>query len=207
MTMTEPHRVETERLVLRVWSVDDAPALDRLYVESHEHLAEAGMLERAAPPAAGTAATRIAAMLAAAERGERISYAAWDRASGALVGSVSLIARFGPGGREIGYWVHGGFVRRGLATEMAAAVTRVAFEVLRLPFVELRTGKSNAASVGVARALGYRLEATLPRRIPLPDGTTDDSLIFCLHADEFGASPSARRAIEVFARDGTPLSI
>src|SRR5512142_1429539 len=32
---------------------------------------------------------------------------------GALAGSAGLMARIGPGGLEIGYWVHAGHVRRG----------------------------------------------------------------------------------------------
>ena len=52
---------------------------------------------------------------------------------GALVGGIGLMTRIGPGGLEIGYWVHRAYTRRGLATTASAALVEQAF---RLPGVQ-----------------------------------------------------------------------
>lgn len=48
---------------------------------------------------------------------------------GAAVGSCGLHRRVGPGGLEIGYWIHPAVLRRGLATEAARLLTDAAFSV------------------------------------------------------------------------------
>lgn len=189
-------RIETERLLMRPWTLVDAPAMQRAHLESGEHLAMMGGPEAVRSPEWATA--RITSVLAARDRGERFPFAAWDRVSGELVGASGLIARYGPGGLEIGYWVHAAWIRRGIATEMAAALTRVAFEVGSVPFIEIRCSANNAGSAGVPRKLGYRLDATLPRRFPTPAGELEDVLIFSLHAEDYGASAAKAAPVSAF---------
>ena len=74
---------------------------------------------------------------------------------GLVVGSSGLHRRRGPGVLEIGYWVHHDHVRKGIATEIASAMTTAAFTVRGIDRVEIHHDKANIASAGIPRALGF----------------------------------------------------
>jgi len=74
---------------------------------------------------------------------------------GAIAGSAGLMARIGPGGLEIGYWVHRAFTRRGLATAASAALVEQAFRLPGVDRVEIVHDELNVASGGVPRKLGF----------------------------------------------------
>jgi RimJ/RimL family protein N-acetyltransferase len=73
-----------------------------------------------------------------------------------VVGGSGFHPRIGPGGLEIGYWVHQDFVRRGIATTTSRALTDLAFTRDGIDRVEIHHDKANVASGGVPRALGFR---------------------------------------------------
>ena len=54
---------------------------------------------------------------------------------------------------------------QGLATEVSAALTRVAFEIDQVDRVEIHCEPQNVRSAAVPRKLGYQHEATLARRL------------------------------------------
>lgn len=148
-----PDFVQTPRLVLRTWTVDDAEALDVAITESLEHL-------RPWMPWAGLEP------LAIEDRRRLITD--WDTGwregkdvvlgvffDDTVVGGSGLHRRIGPDGLEIGYWIHAAYVRRGFATEVTAALTDLAFTVDGIERVEVHHDKANAASEAVPRGLGY----------------------------------------------------
>src|SRR5204863_353260 len=74
------------------------------------------------------------------------------------------------GSLEIGYWVRSHLAGRGFATEAAAALTRVAFELCGTERVDIRCDPDNAASRAIPRKLGYTEDGTLRRRLHGPEG-------------------------------------
>ena len=74
---------------------------------------------------------------------------------GAIAGSCGLMARIGPGGLEIGYWVHRDYVRRGLATASSEALTEAAFGLPGVARVEIVHDELNRFSEAVPRKLGF----------------------------------------------------
>jgi RimJ/RimL family protein N-acetyltransferase len=72
-----------------------------------------------------------------------------------IAGSCGLMARIGPGGMEIGYWVHRDYVRRGLATASTAALTSAAFALPDIDRVEIVHDELNGPSEAVPRKLGF----------------------------------------------------
>jgi ribosomal-protein-serine acetyltransferase len=90
---------------------------------------------------------------------------------GALAGGVGLMARIGPGGLEIGYWVHQAYTRRGLATAAAAALVEQAFRLPGVERVEIVHDELNVASGGVPRKLGFTEVERRPLELPTPAGT------------------------------------
>ena len=138
-------------VTLRRWRRHDEEAALSAVVESQVHLrlwmpwAEAYTRENAA------------GFLAACEHdwdcGDAYNYAI--TMDGRVAGSCGLMARTGPGGLEIGYWVHQAYVRRGLATAAAAALTDAAFRLPGVDYVEIVHDELNDASAAVPRKLGF----------------------------------------------------
>lgn len=56
---------------------------------------------------------------------------------------------------DIGYWCRSSMQGRGYVTEMANALTRFAFEVLKMRKVTIHVDKKNMKSAAVAERLGY----------------------------------------------------
>jgi DNA-binding transcriptional LysR family regulator len=90
--------------------------------------------------------------------------AAVDRATGRGIGLVSLnyagegTAGLDPEEREIGWWLEPEAWGRGLGSEGAAALRDEAFQALEMPSIIARIQPPNAASIGVARALGMEFD-------------------------------------------------
>jgi ribosomal-protein-serine acetyltransferase len=161
-----PERIEGEGILLRLWRVDDAERQEQAIIESAEHL-RPWMAWMAQEP---QTFLQRRAMLA---RWQRIWADGGDAFYAVLVdqgvaGSCGLHRRLGPESLEIGYWIHASFVRRGLASKVAALLTDAAFALPGITRVEIHHDKANVASAGVPRRLGYRLvgeqqdEATAP---------------------------------------------
>ena len=89
----------------------------------------------------------------------------------ALVGSIGLMTRCGPGGLEIGYWVHRAYTGRGLATAATAALVRQAFGLPGVDWVEIVHDELNVASGQIPRKLGFTEAGRRPLDLPSPSGT------------------------------------
>jgi ribosomal-protein-serine acetyltransferase len=149
-------------VVLRRWRAGDADAVCDLVLTSLEHL-------RPWLPWTAGFGPRDAAQFTAQceqdwESGAAFNYAITS--GGAAAGSCGLMARNGPGGLEIGYWVHPRHLRQGLATAAAAALVDAAFGLPGISRVEIMHDEANVASSGVPRKLGF----TEIARRPHPDG-------------------------------------
>ncbi len=64
------------------------------------------------------------------------------------------MARIGPGGLEIGYWLHPDYVGRGIATLAIGMLTSEAFRI-GADYVEIVHDTANVRSTGIPRRLGF----------------------------------------------------
>lgn len=90
---------------------------------------------------------------------------------GALVGSCSLMGRIGPGGPEIGYWLHPGHTGRGYVTAAVAALVAEAFRI-GADRVQIVHDAANLRSGAVPRRLGF---TEVARRPPQEESTSGES--------------------------------
>ena len=74
---------------------------------------------------------------------------------GRIAGGCGLHRRIGADGLEIGYWTHAAFLRRGVATRVAQALTDAGLALPGITRVEIHHDKANQASAGVPRGLGF----------------------------------------------------
>lgn len=207
ITLNTPYRIRTERLLLRCWDPLDAPGLLEAIAESRAELLPWMPWASAEPVAL---AEKVACMRR--WRGEfdldrDYHMGIFEPGEERVLGGCSLHRCPGPAALEVGYWVRSGHAGRGLATEAAAALVRVAFEVHAAVRVDLRCDPENRASAAIAGKLGFTSEGLLRRRFPLGSGDLRDTLLFCLHQDELAGSPAARAPIELFDVVGDPIRL
>ena len=180
-----PYRIETERLVLRCWDPADAPLLKDALDSSLAHLRPFMDWAHEEPQPVEAKAELLRSFRALYDTGVSFVMGIFDRAEGQVLGGTGLHPRIGPGGLEIGYWVRASAIRQGIATEAAAVLTRIGFEVCKADRIEIRIEPRNEASFGVPRKLGFVEEATLRRRLPgNRDGPLRDVTIFTLFRED-----------------------
>ena len=144
--------------VLRRLRPEDLDVLDRIIVESLDHLLP--WMPWAAAHTRQTALEHLDRCEAAWGSGEAYNYAI--TVDGEPVGSCSLMRRIGPGGMEIGYWLHPGWTGRGLVTASAAALVGAAFALPDVTRVEIHHDEANKASGAVPQRLGFTVVSRGP---------------------------------------------
>lgn len=161
-------------LDVRPWRPGDGPALSRAISESLEHL-RPWMVWIEDEPLDDAARERwIAGTVAAREAGGDALFGIWE--GDEVVGGCGLHRRTGPGGLEIGYWIHAGRLRRGYATEAVRRLCAIAFADPAVDRVEIRHDVANEASGRVPAAVGFTVVAERPSARPEPAGTGIDRI-------------------------------
>jgi RimJ/RimL family protein N-acetyltransferase len=203
---TPPYRIVSERLVLRCYDPTDAPLVNDAVDSSLDHL-RPWMPWAQSPSSLDETIALLRRFRGQFDFGEDSIYGIFTPDGSEVVGGAGLHPRVAAGGLEIGYWIRASRTGAGLATEAAAALTRVAIELCGVDRVEIHVDPANAASLAVPRKLGYREEATLRRRLPSvdPAGEPRDDVVFSLLAGELASSPAAGAAFEAFDAAGRQI--
>jgi RimJ/RimL family protein N-acetyltransferase len=123
------YRIHTKHLVVRCWDPRDAVLLKKALDESAEHLKPWMPWAHDEPEDLEDKIARLRGFRAEFDLGQDYTYGIFDRDETEVLGAAGLHTRVGEGAREVGYWVHKDHVNRGIATEAAAALVRVGFEV------------------------------------------------------------------------------
>lgn len=199
------YRIHTKRLVLRCFSPADAPLLKAAVDASLAHLEPWMPWVRGEPQPIEQKIELLRRFRSQFDLGEDFTYAVMAPGESELCGGAGLHARIGPGALEMGYWIHVDHAGTGLGTEVAAALTRVGFEVCKLDRIEIRCDPANTRSAAIPRNLGYRHEATLRRRVPWGDSDFRDSLVWTMFASDYPSSVAARAPVEAFDAIGRKL--
>jgi len=192
------YRIETPRTVVRCWEPCDAPLLKAAIDASLQHLRPWMPWAHGEPTELQVKVQRLRAWRARFDLDEDYVYGIFSRDESAVLGGTGLHTRAGPGAREIGYWIHAEYTHRGLATEVAGALTRVAFEVDQVRRIEIHCDPRNVRSAAVPRRLGFQLEATLRQRTVDVVGQPRDTMVWTLLADEYAASVAAQAQLAAY---------
>jgi ribosomal-protein-serine acetyltransferase len=161
-----PDVVPSSRLTLRRWEAADAPQLSAAILASLDHLRPWMPWAATEPHSLSERVGLIASWSAEWEQGGDLVVGLFM--GGAVVGGSGLHRRRGPGVLEIGYWVHADYIGQGIASEAAAALTGTAFTMPDIERVEIIHDKSNTASSGVPRRLGFTYAGETPAVVTAP---------------------------------------
>lgn len=166
-------------VLLRRWRKQDASALYQVVQESLEHLRPwSAWVTDGYPPEA--ALDFLAGADAEWARNTAFNYAVF--VSGALAGAASLMARIGPGGLEIGYWLHPAYVGRGVATMATSLLVTEAFRA-GANRVEIVTDVANFRSAAIPRRLGFVEVTRRPPQEPVTSGEDGLDVVWRLVPD------------------------
>jgi RimJ/RimL family protein N-acetyltransferase len=194
------YRIETERLIIRCWELRDISLLQEAIDTSRDHLRPWMPWADAEPEQPRIKIERLRRFKADFDRGADFVYGIFSHDEKRVIGGTGLHTRQGPKTREIGYWIRFDSINQGFATESTAALTRIAFEVNRVPRVEIRCNAENAASAAIPRKLSFILE----------DITAEDdreTLIWAMHLREYRASRAANAKLRAFDVAGDQLDL
>ena len=174
--MRPPHETLVhDGITLRRWLLDDAETVHRVVDESLDHLAP-----WMAWAANGYTRADADAFVAQSQTDWRCGSAyhyAIVAPDGAVVGSTSLMARIGPDGLEIGYWLHPRYTGLGIITRAVAGLTAEAFRI-GADRVEIKHDIANERSGAVPRRLGFVEAGSQPAQEPLTAGEAGVDIIW-----------------------------
>jgi RimJ/RimL family protein N-acetyltransferase len=172
VTATPPARVDIGGDAYLRWAtVDDAGAIARAVGESLDHLKPWMPWADAQSADAEFQRGRLRNQPQQRERAEEWQYGVFAIADDALLGSIGLMTRRGPGTLEIGYWLHVDAGGRGVMTNAARALTEVGLHVFDVDQMIIACDEANTRSAAIPKRLGYTLER-VERRAPEAPGET-----------------------------------
>ena len=199
------YRIQTARTIIRCWDPHDAVLLKTAVDASLDHLRTFMPWAWDEPSDVQKRVEWIRARRASFDLSQDFTYGIFSSNESQVLGGTGLHTRLGPGAREIGYWIHKDHINQGLATEVAAALTRVAFDIDGVNRVEIHCDPLNVRSAAIPRKLGYTLDATLRQRVPERDGSWRDAMIWSILRGEYLQSPLTQTPIEAFDAAGSKI--
>jgi ribosomal-protein-alanine N-acetyltransferase len=147
--------ITTERLLLRPYTLDDAPELQRLIGEWD---VAKTLMSVPHPYPDGAAEEFINRQHERAEKGE-FQFAITHRKDGYLIGGIGFHQVDREAERaEIGYWIAKPYWNNGYGTEAARAVVKFGFEVMKLNRIHAAHFSNNPASGRIMQKIGMKYE-------------------------------------------------
>jgi RimJ/RimL family protein N-acetyltransferase len=185
-------------LVIRCPDPDDAPALDLAIRLNLDHLRPWMLWAKNEPVSLQERTEFLRRSRGNFDLANDFGYLIFNPTESLILGGAGLHTRLGVDAREIGYWIHKDHTHLGYATEVAAALTRVAFEVDHVRRVEIHCSPKNTISASIPKKLGFIHEATLHDRTEDVAGNLRDTMIWSLFEENYFSSIPARQKLHAF---------
>ena len=176
------------RLVLRNWNPAAAPLAHAASTESYEHL-KPWMPWAKESLSLQEQLAYIRRSRSRFDARASFTFGIFNPTETEVWGGCGLHFRQGAGVLEIGYWIHVNQINKGYATELSAALTRVAFTVENARRVEIRCDPANARSARVPEKLGFTPEGTLRQAYLGVNDKPRDVMVWGMLAGEMAQSP------------------
>lgn len=177
--------ITTRRLHLRLFTLDDAPEIQRNVGEREIALNTANIPH---PYEDGMAEGWINRHLQEFEEGKLLNLAVTLRSDNALIGAVGLVIQPKQDIAELGYWIGKPWWGQGYATEASRAIVDHGFRKLGLARIFAQCFSRNPASAKVLQNVGMIKEGHLRRHFKKWDEFVDIE-IFGVLREEHGGKP------------------
>lgn len=205
--MRAPYRIESGDVVIRPYDPADVATVFRVVEDNVAHLSRYMPWVHRRPKTEDELLELLLTFRGKHDLGQDFTWGVFVRDGGEFVGGCGLHPRCGPGGLEIGYWVRASHVRRGIASTIVRALTRVGFEHLGVRRMEIHVEPTNVASLGVPPGQGYGREGLRRARLEWLDGELRDSVAFVMLDHEYPTTPCAEDDVRVFDARGAPIAL
>jgi RimJ/RimL family protein N-acetyltransferase len=186
-----PVTIETDRLIIRPFAPDDAPALYEAVDQSRERVGKwlPWVPFYTDPSAADAFIERCRQHW---HNATELPFAIFDRASGRFLGGIAVHAtrlggypiRWDWRIFETGYWLREGAEGQGYMREAVRAIVRLVFQHFNANKLALRCDARNDASRRVAESIGFQHDRRARHDSIATDGSIRDTLSFSLLPDE-----------------------
>ena len=160
--MSQQPNLETERLLLRPFTLADAPTVQQL--AGDPAIADT-TLNIPHPYADGVAEVWIGDHAKNFNRRHSVTYAITRRADGQLVGAIGLTLDLRHNRAELGYWMGQPYWGQGYTTEAARALLAYGFAELDLNKIYATHFARNPASGRVMQKAGMAQEGMFPQHV------------------------------------------
>ena len=185
-----PKSIQSSRIKLRQYRMDDAEEFSKLYAESFP-----GHLEPWSPPvkldltelnSRRAAREHLEAAIDFWEEGRDYRFFITRVDTGNILGQIGLtqVIRGVSQSCFIGYWIGKSFINHGYATEAVVLAMEYAFEHLKLHRVTLWIAIGNTPSLRIPKKLGLRYEGTAMTALFLGN-TWRDTEIYAMTLEEW----------------------
>ncbi len=169
--MTKLPTLQTKRLILRPFTLEDAPEVKRL--AGDKDIAST-TLHIPHPYEDGMAEEWISKHQEEFEKGEQVTFAIVHREGKYLIGAIGLSSiNMENETAEVGYWIGKPYWNQGYCTEAAWGVLKYSFNVLGLNRIYARHFKENPSSGRVMQKLGMKHEGYLRQHFKKWDNFVD----------------------------------
>ena len=155
INMSRPPTLETEQLILRPFTIDDAPTVQKL--AGDKAIAET-TLTIPYPYEDGISEEWIGKHEKLFENGKAVNFAITARTGNQLVGAISLNIEKHFDSAEMGYWIGKPYWNKGYCTEAARVLLDYGFNELGLNRIFAFHMNHNKASGQIMRKIGMTLE-------------------------------------------------
>jgi RimJ/RimL family protein N-acetyltransferase len=199
------YRIETQRLCIRCWSPIDAVLLKNAVDSNMDYLRPWLPWITKEPEPIEVRLAWLRKSRAAFDLDNDFVYGVFDKEESEVLGGTGLHTRQGLDAREIGYWIQEKHQNKGFATEVAAALTKVAFAVDKVMRVHIHCSVDNLKSARIPKKLGFQNEATLRKRIPNETGELGGMTVWTMIAEEYPNSIPAMAEVKAFDALGNRL--
>lgn len=154
--------METERLILRHFTLQDAKNVQRL--AGDKAIAD-GTCYIPHPYEDGMAEKWIIEHRGACEKGEQAIFAITTKETNGLIGAVGLMLHKEEFQAELGYWIGRLFWGRGFATEAAQTIIKYGFEKHCLSSIYADCFQWNVASIKVIQKIGMKWKRSFDKYV------------------------------------------
>lgn len=156
----EDLHIETERLLIRPYTIEDAVALKQGIDESLPELLTYMLWAKNEPSELQTKIDLINYWTKEIEEDTNYTLGIFNKKTGEFIGSTGLHKRGNSQTIEIGYWCVTKHTGNGFITECSKALTEFAFKNLDKELVVIACNTENVKSAAIPNRLGYNLEYT-----------------------------------------------
>ncbi len=198
VTPSPPYLLRTPRLIVRCLSPEDALRRKEAVDSSGEHLEEMFPRTPEGPMPLETHVAHIRRLRGMFDLSQDRGYGIFEPDTGRMLGETGLLKRAGIDALEISYWFRRDATGRGLATEAASTMVKVAFEFDKVKRMDLMCSPENERSAAMARRLGFTLEGRLRDRQLAPHHTRGDLLCFTLLSTEYPQTRASQLSLEAY---------